>query len=187
MGVVTAAIIAPVTEEFLFRVMIQGWLQSIPFKSAFANIVGGWYPAAWRMPIAQAVGHGAEADNLQANIQAGATGELDNISNSVSPSYDANITSEQPVGLAQELGQPEVVELDLVPPLWPSLVSGVLFGLAHWGYGLSFIPLIALGIVLGLVYRATHSIWPCIVIHGMLNSTSMALLGFTILMQRTAG
>ena len=63
-------------------------------------------------------------------------------------------------------------------------MTGILFGLAHWGYGLSFIPLIVLGIVLGMLYRATHSIWPCFLVHFALNSTSMLGLGLSILLER---
>ena len=73
-----------------------------------------------------------------------------------------------------------------VPPLWPSLVTGTLFGLAHFGYGLSFIPLIVLGILLGLLYRATHSIWPSLVVHVMLNGSSMTALGVAILIEQAA-
>ncbi len=73
-----------------------------------------------------------------------------------------------------------------LPPLWPALVTGVLFGLAHLGYGLSFIPLIVLGIILGLLYRATHSIWPSLMVHFILNSSSMIALGIGILIESVA-
>ncbi len=177
MGFVTAAVIAPVTEEFLFRVVIQGWLQSLPFKSALANILGSWR-AEPSNAIAVAQGEVPE-QNLAAPSSV-SDGEWSR--EWTEPNRDSNepIDSVQPDASAG-------AEQEFKPPVWPSILSGILFGLAHWAYGLSFVPLIALGIILGLVYRATHSIWPCIVIHGMLNATSMGLLGLSILIQRAAG
>jgi membrane protease YdiL (CAAX protease family) len=40
MGFFAAAIAAPIVEEFLFRVILQGWLQALPFKSISTNLVG---------------------------------------------------------------------------------------------------------------------------------------------------
>jgi membrane protease YdiL (CAAX protease family) len=162
-GVITAAIIAPLAEEFLFRVILQGWMQSIQFKSVFAIILGGY-----QSNRSAAASEGSLAlpasENLYAEITA--------------PEQTAAAT-EQPLDM-------HVDSTTWVPPIWPSVVTGILFGLAHWGYGLSFIPLIVLGIVLGLVYRATHSIWPCVLIHFMLNGTSMAMLGLVLLQQSAA-
>jgi membrane protease YdiL (CAAX protease family) len=223
LGVAAAAIFAPLTEEFLFRVIIQGWLQSLPFKTAAANVVGAL--PTWMRPLSnsaaaadrgQGPGYGdiaaahhsngthsvepqhlEQSSDLQRSVNPDA-GEVDGeevIEASVvhagnpyaTPGPDtaaAGAVSRDDAGLQSSNGVAEPV---LVPPVWPSVVTGILFGLAHWGYGLSFIPLIAMGIVLGLVYRATHSIWPCVLIHGMLNSTSMLMLGVMILQQNAAG
>jgi hypothetical protein len=70
-----------------------------------------------------------------------------------------------------------------IPPIWPSVITGILFGLMHIGYGMSFIPLSALGVFLGLIYRQTHSVWPCIIIHMMLNGFSMLMLAQLILLK----
>jgi membrane protease YdiL (CAAX protease family) len=162
-GVITAALIAPLAEEFLFRVILQGWMQSIPFKSVFAIIFGG-YQSSHTAAASEGGLALAASESLYAEITA--------------PEQQA-VAMEQPLDL-------RVDSASWVPPIWPSVVTGTLFGLAHWGYGLSFIPLIALGIVLGLVYRATHSIWPCVLIHFMLNGTSMAMLGLVLLQQSAA-
>ncbi len=172
-GAVTAALIAPVTEEFLFRVVIQGWLQSLPFKSLLANVFGGHVVERPALELAGGV--------VTASLVGGAT-----------PSLDAELPSENvPAASSEEEASSPRDEVETtagyLPPIWPSVVTGVLFGLAHWGYGLSFIPLIVLGIVLGLVYRATHSIWPCVLIHMMLNGSSMLALGATLIIQRVTG
>lgn len=57
----------------------------------------------------------------------------------------------------------------------PIAVSGTLFGLAHWGHGVSPLPLVLLGFILGYAYQRTHRIVPCIACHMMFN-------GFTFLM-----
>ncbi len=78
---------------------------------------------------------------------------------------------------------PAAVPSDVKPPVWPSFVAGTLFGFAHFDYGLSFIPLSVLGVVLGLLYRAKHSIWPCFVLHFALNAFAMASLGIALLVE----
>lgn len=173
LGFLTAAIIAPLTEEFLFRVVLQGWLQSIPFKSAYANVLGGLERAVW---------HGAATSSSGGEVVDAAlvTTPSEIAAGSVTSFDPYKPTSTEPSSAANT----DAVD---VPPIWPSVVAGTLFGLAHWGYGLSFIPLIVFGTILGLVYRATHSIWPCVLIHFMLNATSISMLGVAILIQRATG
>jgi membrane protease YdiL (CAAX protease family) len=62
---------------------------------------------------------------------------------------------------------------DELPPWWPALASGVCFGLAHMGYGVSWIPLIAFGIVLGRLYQLRRSVVPCFVVHALFNGLSL--------------
>lgn len=58
----------------------------------------------------------------------------------------------------------------------PIAVSGALFGLAHWGHGVSPVPLVLLGFILGYAYQRTHRIVPCITCHMMFNGFTMAML-----------
>jgi membrane protease YdiL (CAAX protease family) len=235
MGAITAAVIAPITEEFAFRVVLQGWLQSIPFKSLLCNVLGGRDATRGQFEFAENDGAhsspaSAEDDSaLAINSTQGSSWSEDHArasgnSDSDNP-YRSNRSdesaswrgSEEPGRMAagdQGIGETsdnfssnnfspdklsrnessrnesstdESSRDNLVPPIWPSIVSGTLFGFAHWSYGWSFLPLIVLGIVLGLVYRATHSIWPCILIHFMLNASAMLFLGFAILLKQATG
>ena len=213
LGVAAAAVFAPLAEEFLFRVVLQGWLQSLPFKSLAANVIGmlpTWMrpaqvesrPGTDRIAAGSEAGNpGGElleqgtAPNEYRDVQSGSDTSVSEASSvevanpyapSSSPSLGSGLGYESSSGYASGLGYAESGQANVVPPIWPSVVTGILFGLAHWGYGLSFIPLIVMGIVLGLVYRATHSIWPCVLIHFMLNSTSMIFLGVLILQQNVA-
>jgi membrane protease YdiL (CAAX protease family) len=64
-------------------------------------------------------------------------------------------------------------------PQWgPIIISGTLFGLAHWGHGVSPAPLILLGFILGYVYQRTHRIVPCIACHMIFNAFTFVLLAF---------
>lgn len=58
----------------------------------------------------------------------------------------------------------------------PVLLSSLAFAAAHPGQGLAFVPLFPLAIVLGVMARQTGSIVPCILMHALFNSVSIALL-----------
>jgi membrane protease YdiL (CAAX protease family) len=196
LGVLTAVVLAPLAEEFLFRVMLQGWMQSWSVSSLSEIILG----ASSEQRVSARISDLIVADVVsepQARTQAAdATAELnaDSVPPTLQPlnsSLHESTSSLAPLSRAEKQpneSQPDPSLMDdllaRTPPVWPSLITGVLFGLAHWGYGLSFIPLIILGIVLGLVYRATNSIWPCFFIHLALNATSMLGLGLSILVER---
>ncbi|MBX3421561.1 MAG: CPBP family intramembrane metalloprotease [Pirellulaceae bacterium] len=150
-----AVVAAPLTEEFLFRGMLQGWLQSIPFKSLLTNVLGvtpqsqAMPPSVIEPPLADAsAGHATAFPSEMTEV---------------------------------------VAKVEAVPAVWPAVVTGILFGLAHISYGMSFVPLSVLGIFLGLVYRQTQSLWPCVLIHMLLNSISMLMLGLIIFVTQIAG
>lgn len=161
----SAVIVAPVAEEFLFRVLIQGWLQSIPFSTPVAILLG-----RVQLPVPS-----DEPEDLSGDSSAG----------EVMTGLDASAVEGLEPGA--ENMPASCTEAVTTPPVWPSVITGILFGLAHWGYGLSFIPLIALGIVLGLLYRATKSIWPCVMVHFMLNASSMIALGIGVYIESVTG
>lgn len=56
------------------------------------------------------------------------------------------------------------------------LGSALLFGLAHWGQGLAWIPLVILGAILGVLARRRGSLVPAILLHALFNATSVILL-----------
>ena len=205
LAVFAAAIVAPIVEEFLFRVVLQGWLQSIPFRSLAETIVGGDANKApsYSMPAIDGATPSIAASNIAAPVDAtlydySAHNANDTIRVQAEPTSPAVSTSTadtartmsgiyQPSGTlnsAEQASEVAVPENAIRPPFWPSIVAGVLFGVMHYGYGVSFIPLSFLGIFLGWIYRQTHSIWPCILIHMMLNSFSMMMLGLVILMKQ---
>jgi membrane protease YdiL (CAAX protease family) len=73
---------------------------------------------------------------------------------------------EAPEASSQELAE-------RFPPWWIAILSGLIFGLAHFEYGVSWVPLVVLGTVLARVYQLQRSILPCILMHGLFNSLAM--------------
>ena len=93
--VVAAIVVAPIAEEFLFRRVLQGWLETLPL----------------------------------------------------------------PFGPGSAIG-----------------LASLAFALAHAGHGLAWLPLLALGVVLGVLVRQTGSIMPAILLHAFFNAVSVGLL-----------
>lgn len=161
LAVVSAVLIAPLVEEFLFRVLIQGWLQSAPFGTIKSIFLGQREDSQLAFVATSTdINGSATQDNPYAPL-------------------NVTVTTLEPTDSGSEA-------IALTPPIWPSFVTGTLFGLVHLGYGLSFIPLIVLGIILGLLYRATHSIWPSLAVHFILNGSSMSAMGIAILIEQAS-
>lgn len=66
---------------------------------------------------------------------------------------------------------------------WPVFLSSGVFAVMHMGQGLAPIALFVMSLGLGYLYRQTGRLWPCIVVHALLNGFS--LIGFGL--QTAAG
>lgn len=77
---------------------------------------------------------------------------------------------------AEDMPRTELRYAPMTTRWMPILVSGTLFGLAHWGHGMSPVPLVLLGWILGYAYQRTHRIVPCITCHLMFNGFTFVLL-----------
>ena len=55
-------------------------------------------------------------------------------------------------------------------------LSSLAFAAAHAGHGLGWMPLLALGAVLGVIVRQTGSIVPAVLLHALFNAVSVVLL-----------
>ena len=141
---IAAVVVAPICEELVFRLLLQGWLEKWEDKRL-----------SWRTP-----------EIPESSVEQIADSGVEPIAT------DIDIET-------QSISQPE-------PPLrgtaklphgWlPIIITAVLFGLAHTGYGPEPIPLFFLGLVLGYLYQRTHRILPCIVTHAIFNLFTVILL-----------
>jgi membrane protease YdiL (CAAX protease family) len=138
------AVVAPITEEVLLRVLVQGWLEKVAATIA---------PAAFPAP---------------------ATPKLPEESRKSEPDQQP----ENPYAPSQVtvLAPPdEGVDYRAVRAI-PIVASALIFALLHVGQGPAPIPLFLLALGLGYLYQRTHRLWPSLVVHFLLNSTSLAML-----------
>lgn len=140
-----AVIVAPIAEEFLFRGLLIGWFESAHFGRTANAVFFGWKPEAAQTDLkaVEPVYSGGRDDKL-------------------SP-YSAPVNPSAGLEAAGHYS----------PPWWPAVLSGVLFGLAHFSYGVSWVPLIVFGIIMGRVYQIRQSLVMCIAVHMLFNGINI--------------
>jgi membrane protease YdiL (CAAX protease family) len=155
-----AVICAPIWEEYAVRGLLIRWLDSIRFSGGNLKTVFLGQPASTvalsdsqdepGLSYASASGNPYEPPNatqFQAN----------ELSSSSFPKTGGTLPSNG----------------DTFPPWWPAIVSGMVFGLAHFSYGISWVPLILFGFISARLFQLRRSIVPCIVLHACFNALSM--------------
>jgi membrane protease YdiL (CAAX protease family) len=158
----SACVIAPLSEEWFFRAVFQGWLQR-----AFA-----WLKR-------RLDGGRPEVPNDSENVPVSVTPVELGYSSATVPvlAVDAAMVTilEPARPPAAEVAREEAFPHSVLVHWVPILFSSVLFGLAHFGHGPAPITLTVLALALGYLYQRTHSIVPVIVVHSLFNSVSMLL------------
>ena len=141
---IAAVVVAPICEELVFRLLLQGWLE----KREDTRL-------SWRTPEA-----------------------VESVVDQTSDSgADLALTNTDVATNLVPQPEPPVHGAAKLPHGWlPIIITAVLFGLAHTGYGPEPIPLFFLGLVLGYLYQRTHRILPCIVTHAIFNLFTVILL-----------
>jgi len=156
LGFVMAVIAAPLFEEFIFRGLLQGWLERREDEVLdFAETS--------RFPQVEVLD---------------STGELVTVAHNLTEAFDLpRDQADEMEEVVTNPRRPAQGWLSGLPHGWtPILLSGVVFGLAHLGHGVSPVPLVLFGIVLGYLYQRTHRLAPSITAHMVFNSYSMLLL-----------
>ena len=149
----SAAIAAPLWEEYAFRFLLISWLDTL--RAHFGN----WIAVFTGNPF----GRGAN-EQVQAN--------------------EVSLVWAQALGGVNRGAGEELQQEGAFPPFWIALASGTLFGLAHWGYGVSWIPLLVLGTIMARVYQLRRSVVPCVVIHALFNTMSLIGLAGGLILQK---
>lgn len=147
-SVFTAVIVAPLAEEFLFRVLLQGWLEAAVVRRRQSHLV----PEATAAPMPP-----------QDDVAQPAAAESE-------PPVEAAVVSEPGDNESAVIHTPrQVMKL-------PIVLSSLSFALVHYPHGSDPIPLFVLAMMLGYVYQKTHRIWPSLVVHACLNAWSLTVL-----------
>jgi membrane protease YdiL (CAAX protease family) len=147
---ISAVIFAPLFEEVIFRLLLQGSLEKWEARKV------GWQPDE---PADE-----ASMTNDECRMT---NGEHELPADSSFVIRHSSFFPDQP---------PERGLLGLPYGWLPILVSSVLFALAHFGYGPEPVPLFVLALILGYVYQRTHCIIPCIVTHALFNLVTVITL-----------
>jgi len=168
-SIFSAVIVAPIAEELVFRVLLQGWLEK--FQSSSKDPEGlllGRFPSVQR--DAQVVDAKAVAsDEVEMSNHEYQQAVDNNPYASPQATSTPNANAECKDAMRREAA-------GFRPPIWPIMVSAAVFALMHYNHGPDPIPLFVFAIGLGYLYQRTHRVLPCIVVHFLLNSLSMGIL-----------
>ena len=170
-----AVISAPIFEEILFRLLLQGWMEKLQISR-----------------VRTALG-------LSTNTERNAVllgGEInDNVTVSDVESVEKISTVPAPESRATDnpyaAPSTPVVDDTIVhsanaegakPVMWlPIIVSSALFSLAHLSHGPDWVALFLLAIGLGYLYQRTGRILPSMVVHFLVNALAMMQLWAAVL------
>jgi membrane protease YdiL (CAAX protease family) len=145
----SAVIFAPLWEEYAFRFLLINWLDTLRHHGLnLERLFFGYRETETDLFAQEGEFHSVNAMNSYRGFEK---------------------------QLAPELPSQTLAEY---PPWWVAIVSGLVFGLAHFEYGVSWVPLCVLGTVLARVYQLQRSILPCFLIHALFNS--LAMVGFAV-------
>lgn len=180
----SAVIVAPVAEEFLFRVLLQGWLQKLVGLEAYGPAVSNPQDG----PAPEAEGRSDQTRTIEP-LSGQWQGHVEHVAEPTE--FAAPGASSRPGG-TDSAPQPQVqpgnaAAFDQERPsprfplgLLPIAGSAALFAALHVSHGPDWIPLFLLALGLGYLYRQTHRLVPCIVVHLLLNACSMTAFLYEI-------
>jgi membrane protease YdiL (CAAX protease family) len=176
-----ACIVAPISEEFAFRSLLVGWFESIHFCKGKIE--------AWLVGLK--VHDRADVQSTLSSFAINAPV----VSNRDTSPYVApldlarveNKVDSQVDDQCQNNASDSDEAVRYRPPWWPAVLSGILFGLAHFSYGVSWTSLIIFGVILGRLYQLRQSLVPVILVHFMFNSMSILMFGVKLLLPEQMG
>jgi len=158
---VSAVIVAPLAEEFFFRLLFQSWVESLAGANALRH---------------DDLQSSASDESQAASLLAGPADP--NNPYSPSPSIAEDPSEELlPPGHAAE--SPPAAQYWVAGVRWDRaavVFSSAVFALMHLGHGAAPIPLFFLALALGYLYQRTGRLLPSVTVHFCLNACSLALL-----------
>jgi membrane protease YdiL (CAAX protease family) len=176
-----ALVAAPLFEEFLFRVLLQGWLEnvagSLRASPSRAQALARWsdlWVFGLRQPSSPAVSQAETDEDRQVDRPAD--------EHPASASFSARGESSTAENAGPDRDSVDF-PLQVRPAIWPTVVGAGLFALAHFGHGADPIPLFVLALGIGYLYQRTHRVVPCIVVHFLINAVTMLQLWWMVSQQ----
>lgn len=182
-----AAVCAPIWEELVFRSFLIGWFDTLRLsRGNLKTILLGEKPLV-----------DPSKAPAQSEFAISPPG-MDSESNPALQSFGSSNMNVNPYraqdvfgGTAQDTTQAPAVHAEpadeglvaepTAQPWWPAVMSGAIFGLAHFEYGVSWVPLVVFGVLLGRLFQLRRSVVPCIVVHALFNGLSLLGLAVQVL------
>lgn len=161
---VAAAVVAPLFEELIFRVMLQGFLEkAFSFRGEahelfFGNLVR-------QVPV--------EPPVLSEVLPAAFVAASPDAAESLNPYAPPAVLTPGELASTRKSHADLQAELRGSSASLPILISSAIFALLHYSHGPDWIPLFLLATGLGYLYQRTHRLLPSLVVHFALNSLSM--------------
>lgn len=159
LGMVTivAVIVAPLAEEYFFRVLLQGWLERL-------SLYEHGMDEEWQSSRATNTDSDAEEEHPpSANAD----------DNPYAPPTIQSPATTQDAGSWRRRAESLP---GFLPAVFPIVASAAIFALMHWSHGPDPAALFVFALGLGYVYQRTHRLLPCVVTHFCLNATTIAML-----------
>jgi membrane protease YdiL (CAAX protease family) len=167
-----AVVVAPLFEEMLFRVFLQGWLEKLASCRASVPevLLGRFSVFDQQVPLGlteQPVVAQLAVASPKHPVIAGFTDSNPHLP----PTVDESLAKFEPALPAVSADdQPEL----RAPQAWlPIAISSVIFALLHMSHGPDWVALTFLAAGMGYLYQRTHSVIPSLVVHLCLNGLSM--------------
>jgi membrane protease YdiL (CAAX protease family) len=159
----TAVLVAPLAEEYFFRVLLQGWMERIATggQDGSGILIGGRAEPVGAVPGATPQAGDAIAGHEPVRPADGNPAASPAVVPGVGLPPDASQAGPFPTAWGTA---------------WPVLASAAFFAALHAQHGPDPIPLFALAVGLGYIYQRTHRILPCVVVHVLLNACSLLML-----------
>lgn len=161
---VAAAVVAPIFEEMVFRVILQGFLEKFfSWRHSLLELLLGIRPA----PIANSAPGPVATDEAVKVLHSG------------EPLAQPNPYAASPVIIGETSTAAPLIDPTVQPELlgasaWlPIALSAIIFALLHFSHGPDWVALTLLAAGMGYLYQRTHRLVPSLVVHALLNSLSM--------------
>jgi membrane protease YdiL (CAAX protease family) len=186
LAALSAIVIAPITEELIFRLLLQGWLESVERRMRrqmrwLRRILIGLLPVMTVATLFAAIHfrapeHRQDLSTLVVQLQLFAVSSLIVVAVSVVwLKYAAKATWADlgivPDKLAEDVGLGLLAFLAVTPPVYAILLA--VDKLLPENSVADPIPLLFLGLALGVLYYRTHRIVPSIVLHSAFNTVAV--------------
>ncbi len=172
-AVASALLVAPLCEEWLFRVLFQGWLEKLELLLTGLSLRRASVRGSDASPAAATTSQEGLLSPSHVELHEGprlatTIRESDNRDTST-----AHTTATEGDSLHE---RPAPGLLGLPCGTVPTILSSGVFAIMHSGQGPAPIPLFVFALCLGYLYRQTHRLLPSLVVHFCLNALSMLML-----------